>query len=149
MKPKITWILIADGARARIVANDGPNKGVRQVDGADFRAEHPASGELTSDRPGRTFDSAGDARHAMEPGTDPHREAKKAFATDVAAYLHGEAMNKSYDRLIIFAPAKSLGDLRSAMSDPVCSLISAEKAKDLTHVPNDQLSRHLSDVLAV
>ena len=149
MKPKITWILIADGARARIVANDGPNKGVRQVEGADFRTDHSASGELTSDRPGRTFDSAGSARHAMEPGSDPHRQAKRAFADTVASFLHDQAMDKSFDRLIVVAPAKSLGDLRAAMTDPVRALIYAEKTKDLTQIPNDELAKHLSDVLAV
>ena len=31
MKPTRTWILIADGARARILENLGPGKGVHEV----------------------------------------------------------------------------------------------------------------------
>ena len=42
MKPTTTWILIADGARARLFANHGPGKGVEAVEGADVRCRPPA-----------------------------------------------------------------------------------------------------------
>ena len=31
-----TWILIADGARAHIIANDGPGKGLKPVPGREY-----------------------------------------------------------------------------------------------------------------
>ena len=33
MKPTTTWILIADGAHARLFANHGPGKGIEAVQG--------------------------------------------------------------------------------------------------------------------
>lgn len=148
MKPNITWILVADGARARILVNQGPGKGIEQLAGADFRADHSPSGALMSDRPGRTFDSAGDGRHAMGAKTDPHTAAKRDFAGQIADFLEHNAQQKKFGRLIILAAAKTLGDLRAALPDPVRALVTAEVAKDLTHVPNEELLGHLGDVLA-
>jgi len=149
MKPVKTWILVADGARARIVVNEGPGKGVKQLEGADFRAEHPSSGDVMADRPGRSFESSGSGRHAMEPTSDAHRLAKQAFVKEIAGFLQRQAQKKSFDRLIILAPPQALGDLRAALSDAVRTLVTAELAKDLTPVPNEDLAKHLSDVLAV
>lgn len=149
MKPVKTWILVADGARARIVVNEGPGKGVTQLDGADFRAEHPPSGEIMADRPGRSFESSGSGRHAMQPTSDPHRMAKQAFVKEIAGFLQHQAQKKNFDRLIILAPPQALGDLRSALPDAVRALVTAEQPKDLTPVPNEDLAKHLTDLLAV
>jgi hypothetical protein len=35
MKPTRTWVLIADGARARILENDGPNHGLTAIEGSN------------------------------------------------------------------------------------------------------------------
>ena len=149
MKPVRTWIVIADGARARVLVNKGVGKGVAPVEGAVFEVEHPPSGELTTDRPGRSFDSVGGGRHAMEPSSDPRRRAKKAFLRELAAFLHKQAEAKAYDRLVILAPPQALGDLRGEISDQVQALVIAEEARDLAPVPNDEIPKHLEGVLAI
>ena len=149
MKPVRTWILIADGARARIVRNEGPGKGVEAVDGGLFEQEARATREIMSDRPGRTFDSAGSGRHSMELPTDPAREEKRLFAERLAAHLDRAAEDGAFDRLIVVAAPHTLGDLRAALSDKVRRRIHAELDKDLTKVPNDRLAAHLEDVIAL
>ena len=37
MKPTRTWVLIADGARARILENDGPNHGLTAIEGSNSK----------------------------------------------------------------------------------------------------------------
>jgi protein required for attachment to host cells len=149
MKPVRTWILIADGARARIVLNEGPGKGVVAVDGGLFEQDARATREIMSDRPGRTFDSAGAGRHAMELPTDPAREEKRHFAERLAEHLDGAVARNAFDRLIVVAAPSALGDLRAAVSDRVRGRILAELDKDLTKVPNDKLASHLGDVIAL
>jgi protein required for attachment to host cells len=53
----------------------------------------------------------------------------------------------SYDRLIIVAPPVTLGDLRTAISDHVRSLVVGEVAQDLTKIPNSEVAEHLKEVL--
>ena len=46
MKSAQTWIVIADGAKARIMLNDGPGHGVRAVEGMSFTARNLPSREI-------------------------------------------------------------------------------------------------------
>jgi len=149
MKPTTTWILIADGARARIFANHGPGKGVTTVEGAEFSADHRPDREIMSDKPGRSFESVGTTRHAIEPHHDPHRELKRSFSERLAAMLDEQLAAKAYDRVILVAPPKMLGDLRAALSAHVQAAVYAELDKDLTKTPVQELPGHLAAVLAV
>lgn len=149
MKPTITWILIADAARAQIFANHGPGKGVEAVEGATFDGDHRPDREIMSDKPGRSFESVGATRHAYQPHHDPHRELKKQFAEELAAMLDKRLAEKAYDRLVLVAPPEMLGDLRSALPEPVKHAIYAELDKDLTKTPVSELPDHLGKVMAV
>ena len=149
MKPTRTWILICDGARARIVLNEGPGRSVSPVEGSDFLTEHPRSQDITTDRPGRVFDRSGPGRHAMENRSDPHRDSKKSFALRLAEFLDEQLRKKAYDRLIIFAAPAMLGDLRQALTETVLAKTAHQIPKDLTQIPNNELDSHLEDVLAI
>ncbi len=149
MKPVTTWILLADGTRARIVCNTGPGKGLQEVRGMEFEGSNSRSGDLMADRPGRTFDSAGAHRHAMEPHSDPQREAKRSFAAELVARLQDELQDQAFDRLVLVAAPATLGDIRKALPKPLLAVVHGEVAKDLVHIPNQELGDHLADVLAV
>ncbi len=149
MKPTTTWILIADGARARIFANHGPGKGIEAVDGGTFATDHRPDRDIMSDKPGRAFESVGDTRHAYEPRHDPHRELKRSFSGELADMLDEKLAAKVFDRVILVAPPAMLGDLRSALSAHLKAAVYAELDKDLTKTPEAELPQHLGAVLAV
>ena len=148
MKSINTWILVADGARARVLLNTGRGDGVTELPDFTVECEHPPSGDIMADREGRSFDSHGEGRHAMERPSDPHRSAKKVFAGTLATMLAEQAARNSFDRLVIVAPPQMLGDLRAALSPNVRDKVHAELGKDLTHVPDHDLMPHLAEVLA-
>ncbi len=148
MKPVRTWILIVDGAHGRLFENRGPGKGLEALT-EEFEADHRADHEIVDDRLGRTFESAYSARHAITPRHDPHRELKRDFAESLAKMLDKRRKEHAFDRLIIVAPPKVLGDLREALPEPVRELITAELDKDLTKTPIAELPGHLAAVLAV
>ena len=147
MKATRTWILIADGARARILHNDGPGKGLHALAGGDFRGKHTSTHAIMSDRTGRTFSSTGPSRSAIEAHSDPHRELKRSFAHRLADALADGWRKRAYDRLIIVAAPSTLGDLRAALSHEVRAKVTAEVAKDLTKTPDAAVAEHLKDVL--
>lgn len=150
MKRIKTWILIADGARARIVLNDGPGRGIKPGPDKEFEGVNAPTREIVSDRPGRAFDSSGlGGRHSMEPRTDPHEHEQRLFHQRIAAYLDTAAKNGEFDRLVVVAPPKALGNLRSALTEAVRKKVIGELNKDLTHVPIHDLAAHLGSVLAV
>src|SRR5262252_1644572 len=131
MKPTRTWILIADGAHARILQNAGPGKGLQALDG-----DHAATHELMTDRTGRAFSSTGPARSAIEPHSDPHRQLKRNFVHRLADALGDGWRDRAYDRLVLVAAPSALGDLRAALSPEVRTAVVAEDPKDLTKTPD-------------
>lgn len=149
MKPTTTWILIADGAHARIFANRGPGKGIEAVEGGVINGDHRPDHDLVRDSAGRTFESVGDTRHAITPKTDPHRELKRDFAKQLADILDHKFSEKAFDRLVIVAPPTALGDLRSALSEHLKPHIYAELDKDLVKTPTVELPQHLGAVIAI
>jgi protein required for attachment to host cells len=146
-----TWILIADGARARLLEQDRKSRRFHPTAEQEFFGTTAQSKEIASDRPGRSFDSAargqpGDlahGRHAMEPRTDPQRYAEYAFARDLADHLEKAANEHRFDHLVVVAAPKVLGDLRGLLPKTVQGKIVAEVDKDLTKIPTRELGKHL------
>lgn len=150
MKKTVTYILVADGARARLYANHGVGKGLQPVSGATHKADlHHHDREILTDKPGRTFSSVGRSRSAIEPHTEWHRFEKHKFAREMARILDAAAETKSFDRLILVAPPATLGDLRMEMGEATRKMVTAELPKDLTRHAEQELPQHLGEVLAV
>lgn len=146
--PNTTWVLIADGARARLLAQDKPFEALKPaLEQEELTGSTAQSKEIGSDRPGRAFDSAGQGRHAMAPSTDPQRYAKFAFARELVERLEDALHGGRFQHLVLVAAPKTLGDLRELLPPPVKAKVVAELDKDLTHVPVRDLPRHLASVL--
>ncbi len=143
----VTWILVADGARARVLLNEGVGKGVRELSDRAFVGSRMRSRDMVSDRPGRTFDRGGQGRHAMEPTSDPHDEAERAFLHDVVAWLAEH--EHAFDRLIVIAAPRALGELRRAMPRALAEKVTSEIDADLTKAKPAEIEARLGDVLAV
>src|SRR5690606_33326050 len=126
MKKTVTWVLIADGHRARVLQNDGPGKGFFPPLKQEYIGSAAPTREIVSDRQGRTFDSKGQGRHAMEPQTDPHRYEKLRFAKQLSEELEAYQKKGAFDRLVIVAAPQTLGDLRNELSAGVKAMIVAE-----------------------
>lgn len=148
MKKSVTWVLVADGARARILSATGWGSGLAAV-GETIEGDRRPSREQGVERPGRVHDRSGPGRHAMEPKVDWHEFGKQQFAKQMAAHLNRAAQSKAFDRLVIVAPPKALGDLRAALDKRTSDLILAELAKDLTNVAEHDLAKHLESVMPV
>jgi protein required for attachment to host cells len=138
-----TWILVADSARARAVAWTGRNAPLEAIEGIDLHYRHQLSRDMMSERPGRVHESSGTTRHAIEPRTDPSRQAERNFALSVAQALEDGFGKSEFDRLVLVAGPTMLGDLRAALSPKVQAAIQGELIKDLTHLTNTELKQHL------
>ena len=149
MKPIQTWIVVADGARARIFSHKGPGKPLEQVLDQDFIGDKRPAHDLGTDRPGRSHQRMGAVHHAMEPHEDLHQLEKRNFAKRVAKILDEATQKKTMDRLVLIAPAKTLGDLRAALSKQTMGLVTAEATKDLTHVSLKELPSHLDQLIVI
>lgn len=144
----VTWIVVADGARARIFVNEGVGKGVSELADRAFVGSRRLNQEIQADRPGRAFDSAGQGRHAMEPKTDPQRHAEREFVRTFVGWLDEEARAARVDRLVLIAAPKTLGDLRELLPRPLAAIVAGEIAKDLTRATPEDIGTQIGGILA-
>ena len=149
MPKKVTWILVADGARARVLMNKGIGKGLEPAINGEIARDVPPTRELGTDRPGRSQQRGTTARHAIQPHVDWHRFEKEKFSREMAALIDAAAERGAFDRLVLIAPPRTLGDLRSALGAKARGKVHAEMDKDLTHVTMQELPDYLSDVVAL
>ena len=150
MKAKTTWILIADGAQAKVFEHSGPGKGLRVVDDMHFEQEPLQAQEIMADRPGRASSGGGvGARSAMEYSSDPVAVRERRFVENVAEELEKHLQAGEFERLIVAAAPTALGDLRPAFSKGVKDTIVAELPKDLTNIPTAKLEAHFEGLLAI
>ena len=144
-----TWVVVANGTTARALENEGVGKGLNPAPAFEMSVESPPTREQGSDRPGRVHDRFGPGRHAMEPKADWHRRDKALFAKAVAKRIESSARDGRFDRLVLIAPPKAMGDIRAALDRHVRDLVTGEVTKDLTHGDLAEIEKHLGDVLAV
>jgi protein required for attachment to host cells len=149
MGPKRTWVLIADAGRARILLNEGPGRGLKEVKGMTFERELPRAHDLVADRQPRAIESVGHARHAIDGKADPRRKEKRKLIEELAEVLDHALAQDKYDNLVIVAPAQALGDMRQAITEPVRKVVLHEVNLDLTKTPDTELGSHLAHVLKI
>lgn len=140
MKQTRTWILLADGARARIIRQlkADPESGERPAD-LTYEFQKESLREIMSDRPGRSYSSHDARRSGMEYHSDPVREREKAFADQLIAELEQHLAAGQFDRLAIIAEPRMLGLIRDRISKQLQAVVIAEIDKDLTKLPRTEL----------
>ena len=143
MKKEKSWHVIADGGRARFVAQD-ENGAYRTVLSFVASELHKRSRDLGLDRPARVKESATSARHAIEPRRDLHEAAKEDFVKLVAEQLDAEHGRGQFDSLVLVAPPGVLTELKKNLSKPLAKLVVGDLQKDLTKVPDHDLTEHLA-----
>lgn len=146
---KRTLIVVADGARARFFEPRHEAHTLVPANQADMVAPSSrlSNQQIVSDRPGRGAGTSEAAthRHGFEPVHDPHKLEKHNFTVELARTLDG--MRERYDRLIVVAPPRSLGELDALLSPAVKKLVSHKVAKGLTASTPASLWRALEKLL--
>lgn len=137
-----TYVLVADGSRARLFVRE-PDRSLTEAD-VQISPEHRLKeGDLTSDKPGRSFDSRGGGRHAMEQPTSKKERAAIAFAKRIATELDTRRRDGELERLVLIAAPRFLGQLRSALSAETAALVALAIDKDLSQASPADIAQQL------
>ena len=140
MAGKSEWVLTANGTGYRIFAHDKKFLPLEEVKNLGWPSGRIPSRNIDADRPGRSFDSGGQGRHAMEPRSDAHAEEEVRFAREIADTLAEAQRTGAYDRLIIIAAPRLLGYLRDTLPVAVRQSVAVEIGKDLMAYEATQLT---------
>lgn len=141
-----TWILAADSSRAIIYAVESRVKPLREVDALVHPEGRELEQDMTSDRPGRAFDTTGlGGRHAMGKEVDPKRHEAQLFAKRLADRVDQGRTHGEFEQLILVAPPAFLGQLRDSLNDQVLKLVSQSLDKNLVQAGEQSIRQHLFD----
>lgn len=137
-----TWVLIADGEKALFLRNtvDAISPALDVV--RKNEQENPSDYAQSANRPGRMQDGGVQQRSAMDD-TDWHQLAKERFAHELADILYKYAHKGAFDRIVLVAQPKILGDLRQKLHKTVREKVVAEVDKDLSNHPLDKVETML------
>lgn len=142
-----TWILVADGSRARVYESLGPGTGLREVLHDDDSALR--THEIVSDKGGRQRNTTGGGRHAVSAASDPQRHNEKEFARRICGFLDRQAGAGAFDRLVLTAAPATLGDIREMLHKTTLALVHAEMDKDFVPLSPHDLVGRLADVVGL
>ncbi len=123
-----TWIVIADGARARILLNLHRDEGVTELPLAGANDPRLAShhGEL-----------AAGVHHKPQFKPTQEKRTESHFIDLLAETIQTGVVRKECDQLVLVVPATALGQLRNALSATTRKHVVAEIVHDYTHQTND------------
>ena len=149
MKPKTTWVLVADAGTATVWCKAGANGRLAAVEGGQFDAPRSHGQDIYADDRGRSFESVGGQRHGMERPTSPEDQGRAAFARLITGWLERPGAGQHFDCLAIAAEPKMLGALRSHLPAALRDKVVAELHKDLTKATPEEIARAFADKLAL
>lgn len=138
-----TWILVADGGRARVFELAESGKKLAEVACYTNLDAHLPGKEITTDRLPSVNESMGCTRHAIEPHTTLREKIADRFAHTLNAALDRGRQEHRYENLVIVAPPRFLGVLREIMDKPVRDRVVEEIHHDYTSLPIAELRQRL------
>ena len=138
-----TWVLIADGEKALFLENIGDAQDMHLEVLRKEEQENPETSEQGTDKPGRFNDGPSVQRSAVQE-TDWHALEKQRFAKDLAQILYKAAHAHKFDKIVLVAAPKVLGDLRAELHSEVSDRVIAEISKTVTNEPLIEIERMLA-----
>jgi protein required for attachment to host cells len=123
-----TWIVVADGAHARILLNLHRDEGVSELPLVNKHDPRLASHQA---------ELAKGVHHTPVFKPSPEKRGEGHFLDTLAHTIQTGAARKEFDQLVLVAPATAMGRLRDALNRQTLSHVVAEVVHDYTHQTND------------
>ena len=131
----LALVLVTDGRKTLFFRNHGD---VNQIDlrteAHDEREDATSKGELTTDAPGVTHQSAGYGRSTYEE-TDFKQLEEDRWAKSAAEEVNKRALANDFEALAIIAPPRTLGELRKQLHKEAARRVVCEIDKEMTGRP--------------
>ena len=127
-------IVVADQAEAIFYDTASLRARPKEVARISDPLAHQHNRDFSSDRPGRSYESFGSARHAIAGENDPRQQEAVRFAKRISRRLDTARRSDEFDELIVVE-----------LSKPTRARVVHEIRKDLVHGSVEALRRHLPE----
>ncbi|WP_156679825.1 host attachment family protein [Sphingomonas profundi] len=138
-----SFVVVVDGRKMLFFRNEGDATHLNLTVVHAEEQDNPADRDQKTDAAGRASSTHGASGSAMGE-VDFHQQEEDRFAAETAALLKRRALGGDFEKLIVVAPPRTLGELRKHYHKEVSDRIEGELAKDLTSHPVDQIEKILA-----
>jgi protein required for attachment to host cells len=132
------WVVVGDGAGAKVYESDALLEELTLVDTVHVNHGHVTHGDGSATRP---LPGAGAGAH--EAQHDSGRETEEKFARALAQLVNEGDTRHKFERIILVAPPRFLGDVRGALSGTASKKLVASIHHDWTKLGLRELSAHI------
>lgn len=129
--PRI-WIVVADRVKAHIFR--------KTAQGLEHIADAALGSNSHTDKGGATF-------HGYDARSEKLHHGDAGFIEKFAAWLDEAEREHAFDRLVLVAAPRTLGDIRGQLTKNVHMRVAAEVDKELAELPEPEIRRHLADIV--
>ncbi len=141
------WIVVANNAAAQIFSAEISSSKLKVVERLDHPEGRKRAGDMDADRPGRSFQTAGNMRHGVQRQVDAKKQANMEFAQRVAHRLDSARRQGEMERLVLVAAPEFLGLLRNVLTPETKRLVESEFNLDLAAMKPNEIRDHLPEKL--
>lgn len=138
-----TWVVVAESGRARIFTIVNQVSPLEEIDSIVDTAARAYERDQVSDRPGRSFDSFGRGRHAMEVEVNPKHQAAIQFAKELSDRLELARIESKYEAIVLIASPAFLGVLRQGLGENTKKCITKTISKNLVRNTEGTIREYL------
>ncbi len=140
--PRI-WVVIADRKKAHIYRKT--TQKLEKI--GEAKADGKASFISGAAKSGGYSHTSGGNIHYSDPRDQEHHHDDVHFIHGMAGWLDQAVQENAFDRLVLVAAPRTLGDLRAVLSKPVHARVMAEVSKELIKMPQKKLEEELAEIV--
>ena len=141
------WVVVANSSKARVLATKKANGKLAEIRSLEHPEGRMHAQELTSDLPGKAFDSSGQGRHAMSNEVDPKKHELIVFAKEISQMLEVALSGKLFGKLYLLAPPAMLGIIRGELTPALNKVLVDALGKNMVASKPEEIRQHLPDYL--
>lgn len=139
MKKNIIWIATIDSHEAKIFQTSEAKETPKLIKEIIFETE-------ANPKKGRSFDSFGAGRHAIEPHTTFKEVERQHFASELEKFLHESSNQNKFHSLILVSPHKMFAALEEKLSHEVREKITHKIHKNIHEFSPTEIKKYLTEL---
>ena len=144
--PNAALVMVTDGRKMLFLRNDGDEAHLNLQVEKHRERDDASDRDLSTDAPGSVFQSGTTGRSAYEE-TDFHQLEEDRWAHEAADRLNKRALSNDFDKLVVIAPPKTLGELRKKLHKETEKRIVVEIDKEMTNQPIQEIEKLVASEL--
>lgn len=138
---KKTWVVVAEGSRARIFEANSRIKPMTELEDLSHPKSRAKVLDINADNAGKVYDRMGQGIHHMESEVDPKTHEADMFAKEVAEHIEKARATNRFEELVLVGEPKFIGMVRKHLHAPTLKTLVKTVSKNLIRADEETIRK--------